>query len=64
MMCNFIAVTVLKGYNVSCLVLGRKIAIDASMSIYQFLIAVRIGEHQLTDSAGEETRYCVIIVWY
>ena len=34
---------------------GRKIAIDASMAIYQFLIAVRQagGEGQLTNDAGE-----------
>jgi len=34
---------------------GRKIAMDASMAIYQFLIAVRQagGEGQLTNEAGE-----------
>jgi len=37
---------------------GRKIAVDASMSIYQFLIAVRqIGEGQLTNDAGEVTSH-------
>jgi len=37
---------------------GRKIAIDASMSIYQFLIAVRQqGEGQLTNDAGEVTSH-------
>ena len=37
---------------------GRKIAVDASMSIYQFLIAVRqIGEGQLTNEAGEVTSH-------
>ena len=38
---------------------GRKIAIDASMSIYQFLIAVRQagGEGQLTNEAGEVTSH-------
>ena len=41
---------------------GRKIAIDASMAIYQFLVAVRsAGEGggasaQLTNEAGEVTR--------
>lgn len=35
---------------------GRKIAIDASMSIYQFLIAVRSDGSQLTNEAGEITR--------
>ena len=37
--------------------LGRKIAIDASMSIYQFLIAVRSDGSQLTNELGETTRY-------
>lgn len=37
---------------------GRKIAIDASMSIYQFLIAVRqLGEGQLTNDSGEVTSH-------
>ncbi|KAJ3220227.1 Elongation of fatty acids protein 2 [Clydaea vesicula] len=37
---------------------GRKIAIDASMSIYQFLIAVRQTEgKQLTDDSGETTSH-------
>jgi len=37
---------------------GRKIAVDASMSIYQFLIAVRQGEQgQLTNEAGEVTSH-------
>lgn len=35
---------------------GRKVAIDASMSIYQFLIAVRSDGNQLTNSSGETTR--------
>ena len=38
---------------------GRKVAIDASMSIYQFLIAVRQQDGQLLQNdAGEITR-CV-----
>ena len=37
---------------------GRKIAIDASMSIYQFLIAVRSDGGVLANEAGETTR-CV-----
>lgn len=37
--------------------LGRKVAIDASMSIYQFLIAVRQEGNMLTNSEGESTRY-------
>lgn len=35
---------------------GRKIAVDASMSIYQFLIAVRQEANMLTNSEGETTR--------
>jgi hypothetical protein len=36
---------------------GRKVAIDASMSIYQFLIAVRQQDGmQLTNEAGDVTR--------
>lgn len=35
---------------------GRKIAIDASMSLYQFLIAVRSEGHQLASVDGEPTR--------
>lgn len=31
---------------------GRKIAVDASMSIYQFLIAVRQQGQMLTNEAG------------
>ncbi|CAM6092084.1 unnamed protein product [Calypogeia fissa] len=37
---------------------GRKIAIDASMSIYQFLIVVgRVGSDMLTNEAGEVTSH-------
>ncbi|XP_039042797.1 flap endonuclease 1-like [Hibiscus syriacus] len=37
---------------------GRKIAIDASMSIYQFLIVVgRVGSETLTNEAGEVTSH-------
>eukprot|EP00250_Pteridium_aquilinum_P016588 c23179_g1_i1 orf=102-1262(+) len=37
---------------------GRKIAIDASMSIYQFLIVVgRVGAEMLTNEAGEVTSH-------
>jgi flap endonuclease-1 len=35
---------------------GRKVAIDASMSIYQFLIAVRSEGNVLMNDAGETTR--------
>ncbi|MFQ6650596.1 hypothetical protein Gotur_022155, partial [Gossypium turneri] len=39
---------------------GRKIAIDASMSIYQFLIVVGcIGTEMLTNEAGEVTRFLI-----
>ncbi|XP_027163993.1 flap endonuclease 1 [Coffea eugenioides] len=39
---------------------GRKIAIDASMSIYQFLIVVgRSGTEMLTNEAGEVTSHLV-----
>ncbi|XP_057829503.2 flap endonuclease 1 [Cryptomeria japonica] len=37
---------------------GRKIAVDASMSIYQFLIVVgRVGNETLTNEAGEVTSH-------
>lgn len=36
---------------------GRKIAIDASMCIYQFLIAVRQDGNVLQSEDGETTRY-------
>jgi len=36
---------------------GRKVAIDASMSLYQFLIAVRSDGAQLTGSDGETTSH-------
>ena len=36
---------------------GRKVAIDASMSLYQFLIAVRQDGAQLTDANGEPTSH-------
>ncbi|KAF7273667.1 flap structure-specific endonuclease 1 [Rhynchophorus ferrugineus] len=38
---------------------GRKIAIDASMSLYQFLIAVRSEGAQLTSVDGETTSHLV-----
>lgn len=44
------------------LIAGRKIAIDASMSLYQFLIAVRSEGAQLTSADGETTRYVYNIV--
>ncbi|KAI5794902.1 PIN domain-like protein [Pyronema domesticum] len=36
---------------------GRKVAIDASMSIYQFLIAVRSEGQQLMNESGETTSH-------
>jgi hypothetical protein len=36
---------------------GRIVAIDASMSIYQFLIAVRSDGQNLTNEAGETTSH-------
>jgi flap endonuclease-1 len=39
---------------------GRKICVDASMSLYQFLIAVRPDDTNtftLTNDVGETTRY-------
>jgi len=36
---------------------GRKVAIDASMSLYQFLIAVRQEGNQLTSADGETTSH-------
>ncbi|OCK84485.1 flap endonuclease 1 [Lepidopterella palustris CBS 459.81] len=36
---------------------GRKVAIDASMSIYSFLIAVRSEGQQLTNETGETTSH-------
>jgi flap endonuclease-1 len=38
---------------------GRVVAIDASMSLYQFLIAVRTGDGVLTSSDGETTSHLV-----
>lgn len=40
-----------------CISAGRKIAIDASMCIYQFLIAVRQDGNVLQNEDGETTRY-------
>ncbi|KAK5119517.1 Elongation of fatty acids protein 2 [Meristemomyces frigidus] len=36
---------------------GRKVAIDASMSLYSFLIAVRSGGEQLMSDTGETTSH-------
>ncbi|KAF0458328.1 Flap endonuclease 1 [Gigaspora margarita] len=42
---------------------GRKVAIDASMSIYQFLIAVRQDGQQLTTDSGETTSHLMGIFY-
>lgn len=43
---------------------GRKVAIDASMSLYQFLIAVRQQDgQQLTDESGETTSHLIGIFY-
>lgn len=42
---------------------GRKVAIDASMSIYQFLIAVRSEGNMLTNEAGETTSHLMGIFY-
>ena len=39
---------------------GRKIAINASMSLYQFLLAVRQDGLQLTNADGETTRFGIV----
>ena len=36
---------------------GRKVAVDASMCIYQFLIAVRQEGNMLTNEEGETTSH-------
>jgi len=48
------------------LIIGRKVAIDASMCIYQFLIAVRQDGNVLTNAEGETTRYMLLLIiqWY
>ena len=44
---------------------GRKVAIDASMSIYQFLIAVRQKDGEmLTNDAGETTRSVCSVLYF
>ncbi|KAI3654986.1 hypothetical protein MP228_000366 [Amoeboaphelidium protococcarum] len=42
---------------------GRKVAIDASMSIYQFLIAVRSEGNQLMNESGETTSHLMGIFY-
>ncbi|KAK3441389.1 hypothetical protein EUGRSUZ_B01342 [Eucalyptus grandis] len=42
---------------------GRRIAVDASMSIYQFLVVVgRKGTQMLTNEVGEVTRFAGIVI--
>ena len=38
---------------------GRRIAVDASMSIYQFLIAIRSSNLMMTNESGETTSHLV-----
>jgi len=38
---------------------GRRIAIDASMSLYQFLFAIRFSENLMTNEHGETTSHIV-----
>ena len=38
---------------------GRRIAIDASMSIYQFLIAIRNRDQLMTNESGETTSHLI-----
>lgn len=40
-----------------CLDAGRKVAIDASMSLYQFLIAIRQDGNVLMNEEGEVTSH-------
>ncbi|EJW73687.1 hypothetical protein WUBG_15410 [Wuchereria bancrofti] len=47
---NSIRLKEFKGY------FGRKVAVDASMCLYQFLIAVRQDGSQLQTESGETTR--------
>ena len=47
---------------------GKKLAIDASMAIYQFLIAVRVADHSgvrstLTSASGEDTSHLQGFFW-
>lgn len=52
-----LAPTAIKEHDIKTL-FGRKVAIDASMSIYQFLIAVRQKDGEmLTNDAGETTSH-------
>ena len=38
---------------------GRRIAIDASMSIYEFLIAIRNRDQLMTNDSGETTSHLI-----
>ncbi|VDD81000.1 unnamed protein product [Mesocestoides corti] len=42
---------------------GRKVAIDASMSLYQFLVAVRSEGNNLTNESGEPTSHLMGIFY-
>lgn len=53
---NHISVGITTDILVTEFFIGRKVAIDASMSIYQFLIAVRQEGNTLMNAEGESTR--------
>lgn len=38
---------------------GRKIAIDASTSLYQFLVAIRTRSDLMVNSSGEDTSHLI-----
>lgn len=38
---------------------GRRVAIDASMCIYQFMIAIRNQDYAMTNAEGETTSHLV-----
>lgn len=41
---------------------GRKIAIDISMCLYQFMVAIRANGDNLKDNEGQVTRYKILII--
>lgn len=41
---------------------GRVVALDASMCLYQFLIAVRSDGSQLQSATGDTTRFSLIFL--
>lgn len=55
--CSFCRLNLCSNFFVRLSFIGRKIAIDASMCLYQFLIAVRAEGAQLTSIDGETTSH-------